>query len=231
MFKKISPAGMASSACGHACMSISGKLSIIVAVSKNGVIGKNGRIPWHISEELKFFKSITMGHTVIMGRKTFESIGKPLPGRKNLIITRNKNWLPGNFSEKTSQMNVLGNIDAALDVIQSAPISDHFWAIGGEEIYQQFLPYVGEIICSEISATYDGDAFFQIPRAFVRGEKLYACPQFVAHRWTRINDSMDANGPHGKINRHLADSVGIFAKFGRNLSRLLQTNSRTCGQF
>ncbi|MDR2676975.1 MAG: dihydrofolate reductase [Puniceicoccales bacterium] len=181
--------------CIHARMSIAGKLSIIVAVSKNGVIGKNGRIPWRISEELKFFRSITMGHTVIMGRKTFESIGKPLPGRKNLIITRNENWLPKDFCGKLSQVNILSNIDAALDMIQGSPASDHFWAIGGEEIYQQFLPYVGTIVCSEISAAYEGDAFFQIPRTFARGEKLHESPQFVAHRWVRTSDLDETRHP------------------------------------
>jgi dihydrofolate reductase len=192
-------------------MSIASKLSIIVAVSKNGVIGKNGRIPWNISEELKFFKSITLGHTVIMGRKTFESIGKPLPGRRNLVITRNEDWLQRKFCEKFAPVNVLCNIDAALDAIHGAPASDHFWAIGGEEIYQQFLPYVGTIVCSEIFATCDGDAFFQIPRAFVRGEKLYECAQFVAHKWVRTNDSDEMDGYYARINRYPVSSVGIFA--------------------
>jgi dihydrofolate reductase len=192
-------------------MSIASKLSIIVAVSKNGVIGKNGRIPWDISEDLKFFKSVTMGHTVIMGRKTFESIGRPLPGRKNIIITRNENWLPENFCEKSSPIDILCNIDAALDVIQGAPASEHFWAIGGEEIYQQFLPYVGTIVCSEIPVTCEGDAFFQIPRTFVRGEKLYECPQFVAHRWMRVSNSEEMAEYHARANRRLVSSVGIFA--------------------
>jgi dihydrofolate reductase len=192
-------------------MSIASKLSIIVAVSKNGVIGRNGRIPWHISEELKFFKSVTVGHTVIMGRKTFESIGKPLPGRKNIIITRNENWLPENFREKFSQMSIVCNIDSVLDLIHSAPASEHFWAIGGEEIYQQFLPYVGEIVCSEVSATYEGDAFFNIPRAFARREKLHECPQFVAHRWVRINDAAETEGLHAEVSIHPVSSAGTFA--------------------
>ncbi|MDR1456569.1 MAG: dihydrofolate reductase [Puniceicoccales bacterium] len=166
-------------------MSIASKLSIIVAVSKNGIIGKNGRIPWHIPEELKFFKSITMGHTVIMGRKTFESIGRVLPGRRNLVVTRSENWFFENYYKNSGQISVLGSMDLALNVIRDSPIPEHFWVIGGEEIYRQFLPYVGAIVCSEIPATCDGDAFFQIPRAFVRGEKLCECSQFVAHKWIR----------------------------------------------
>ncbi|MDR2341071.1 MAG: dihydrofolate reductase [Puniceicoccales bacterium] len=192
-------------------MSIASKLSIIVAVSKNGAIGKNGHIPWHISEELKFFKSVTVGHTVIMGRKTFESIGRPLPGRKNIIITRNENWLPENFREKFSQVRILCNIDAALDMIHGAAASERFWAIGGEEIYRQFLPYAGEIVCSVVSAAYEGDAFFHIPRTFARQEKLHECPQFISHRWVRVNDAVEADGLHTEVSTHPVSSAGTFA--------------------
>ena len=84
------------------------KLSLIVAMSRNGVIGLDNRLPWHLSEDLKYFKSVTMGKPIIMGRKTFDSIGRPLPGRCNIVITRNPNWIqPGVKIAQTLDLSLI----------------------------------------------------------------------------------------------------------------------------
>jgi dihydrofolate reductase len=171
-----------------------GRLSIIVAKSVNDVIGKCGSIPWHIPGELKFFKAITFGHTVIMGRKTFESIGKPLPGRQNWVITRGQN--PSNFATKPNEtFQIFHSVESVLAAVRSVSSDRHFWIIGGAEIYRQFLPFVDEIICTEIPGSYDGDAFFHIPANFKRAEKLLECPQFVVHRWYPVHNT--ASGVDG----------------------------------
>ena len=115
-------------------------LSIIVAKSKNDVIGNNGRLPWHLSEDLKRFKSITMGKPIIMGRVTYESIGKPLPGRENIILTRRSNYL-----------------EKGITIIHS---SDEVIIIGGGEIYKEFLSRVNRLYITHVDLHIDGDAFF-----------------------------------------------------------------------
>ena len=125
-------------------------LSIIVAKSKNDVIGNNGRLPWHLSEDLKRFKSITMGKPIIMGRVTYESIGKPLPGRENIILTRRSN-----YPEKG--ITIIHSSDEAL---KSARDSDEVIIIGGGEIYKEFLSRVNRLYITHVDLHIDGDAFF-----------------------------------------------------------------------
>ena len=105
------------------------KISIIVAMSKNNVIGANNALPWHISEDLKRFKSLTMGKPIIMGRKTFDSIGRPLPGRKNIVITRNTDL-------KIKGVDVVSSLDNVFSLIKD---EEQVFVIGGEEIYRIFL--------------------------------------------------------------------------------------------
>jgi dihydrofolate reductase len=131
--------------------------SIIVAKTENHVIGKDGQLLWHLPKDLQYFKRITMGHHVIMGRRTFASIERPLPGRKLIIVTRNPNY-------RVEGCMVVHNITAALTVAQQAGETEVFIA-GGGEIYQATLAFVNKIYLTEIKAQLDGDTFFPIINA------------------------------------------------------------------
>lgn len=126
------------------------KLSLIVAYSKNRTIGRNNALPWKLKEDLAHFKRTTFGHPIIMGRKTWESLGRPLPGRLNIVITRTLGY-------HASGAEVVNSLEAALAV--AAPAAEAF-VIGGEEIYRLSLAQADEVIATEIDADVDGDAFF-----------------------------------------------------------------------
>ncbi|MBI2337646.1 dihydrofolate reductase [Candidatus Daviesbacteria bacterium] len=129
-------------------------ISIIVAVAgKKRVIGTKGGMPWYIPEELKRFKSITMGHPIIMGRKTFESIGKVLPGRTNIVITRDENF-------SADGVIVTHSLDEALQIAQSAPGNNEIFIIGGGEIYKEALPKTDKLYLTIIDNEIEGDTFF-----------------------------------------------------------------------
>lgn len=128
------------------------KLSAIVAMSENEVIGVEGRLPWHLSEDLKRFKRLTMGSPIIMGRKTFESIGKPLPGRENLVLSRaDVEW---------EGVQVFNSMDALLHHLKVQPDQSQAFVIGGSEIYQAFMPYVQKIYLTVVHQKISGDATF-----------------------------------------------------------------------
>ena len=124
-------------------------LSIIAAVSRNGVIGKDGMIPWNIPEDLAFFKKLTAGTTVVMGRKTFESIGRPLPGRENIIISSTKRFYGDNCT--TAE-----NFEDALKKSRGKDI----FVCGGYSVYKEALRYAESLYITEIDASFDGDTFF-----------------------------------------------------------------------
>lgn len=126
------------------------KISIIVAMSKNRVIGVKNSLPWHISEDLKRFKRLTTGYPIIMGRKTFESIGKPLPERRNIVISRNQNL-------KVQDIEVVKSIEDALKICSSENL---IYIIGGEQIYNLAMPYANNIHLTEVNKEVEGDAFF-----------------------------------------------------------------------
>ena len=126
------------------------KISIIVAMSKNRVIGVKNSLPWHISEDLKRFKRLTTGYPIIMARKTFESIGKPLPERRNIVISRNQNL-------KVQDVEVVKSIDDALKICSSENL---IYIIGGEQIYNLAMPYANNIHLTEVNKEVEGDAFF-----------------------------------------------------------------------
>ena len=126
------------------------KISIIVAMSKNNVIGAKNALPWHISEDLKRFKSLTMGRPIIMGRKTFDSIGRPLPGRKNIVITRNTDL-------KIKGVDVVSSLDNVFSLIKD---EEQVFVIGGEEIYRIFLDHATHLYVTEIDSVLEGDAYF-----------------------------------------------------------------------
>ncbi len=126
------------------------EISIIVATSKNNVIGRDGGIPWHLSADLKRFKALTTGHPIVMGRRTFESIGRPLPGRRNIVITRSVDKIEG--------CNVVKSVE---DVLNDTTLDGKVFIIGGGEIYRQFLPYAKTVNLTEVETEIaDGDTFF-----------------------------------------------------------------------
>src|SRR5258708_7509586 len=125
-------------------------ISIIVALSENNLIGVNNQLPWRLSADLKRVKAITMGHPLIMGRKTFESIGKPLPGRTNIVITRNKDF-------KADGCFVVSSLKEA---IEKAKDDSEIFIFGGGEIFREALPIVNKIYMTRIHHHFEGDTYF-----------------------------------------------------------------------
>lgn len=123
-------------------------VSIIVATSKNRVIGKNNKLIWKISSDLKRFKELTTGNTVVMGRKTYESIGKPLPNRRNIIITRNKKY-------SVSGCDIVSSLEEALFLT-----NNNCFIIGGGEIYKQSLNIADKIYLTLVDKEFEGDSYF-----------------------------------------------------------------------
>lgn len=125
------------------------KLSIIVATDKCGGIGINNQLPWHLPEDLQHFKNTTSGFPIIMGRKTFDSIGRPLPKRRNIVITRNQEW-------NHEGVETVNSLQQALDLLNG----HEAFVIGGAQIYAQALTQADRLVVTEIQAEYDCDAFF-----------------------------------------------------------------------
>ena len=134
------------------------KLSVIVAVAENGVVGRNNALPWHISEDLQYFKRTTLGKPIVMGRKTFESIGRPLPGRTNIVITHNSDYSAGGVRVVTSLQDAL---ELAED-IAAIDGSEELMVIGGATIYAAAIPVADRLYVTEIHAEVDGDAFLGV---------------------------------------------------------------------
>ncbi|MDO9460732.1 MAG: dihydrofolate reductase [Alphaproteobacteria bacterium] len=128
------------------------RISLIAAVAENGVIGREGGLPWRIPEDLKFFKVTTLGKPIIMGRKTYQSIGKPLPGRVNIVMTRDRVW-------HAAGVSVVHDLEAALRMAQETG-ADEAMIIGGADIYEMALPRADRIYLTRIEREFDGDAMF-----------------------------------------------------------------------
>lgn len=130
------------------------KLVLVAAVARNGAIGKDNALLWRLPEDLKHFKSVTLGHPIVMGRRTFDSIGRPLPGRRNLVVTRNPAW-------RHEGVESFASLDAALAAAEQAhPADDTICIIGGGELYAQALPRADELLLTEIDADFEADTFF-----------------------------------------------------------------------
>jgi dihydrofolate reductase len=127
------------------------KISLIVAMASNRAIGLNNQMPWHLSTDLKRFKQITMGHPIIMGRKTFEAIGKPLPGRTNIIVSRK-------LSYQQAGCVVVDSIDAA--IIHGCRLDEEVFVIGGAMLYAEILPIADNLYVTLINQEFEGDTFF-----------------------------------------------------------------------
>jgi dihydrofolate reductase len=133
-------------------------ISIIAAMADNRVIGRDNEVPWHIPQDMKRFRSITMGHPVIMGRKTYESIGRPLPGRKNVVLTRNRDY-------RAAGAVIVHSLSAALDECAGA---DEIFICGGGEVFREALPLASRIYLTVVHMEATGDTFFpEIPDEFV----------------------------------------------------------------
>ncbi len=132
------------------------QLALMVAMAENRVIGRNNNLPWYLPEDLKYFKKTTMGKPIIMGRKTYESIGKPLPGRTNIVVTRNANFT-------ADGVRVVHSLDDAIALATQISIIDgssEAIVIGGGQIYQAALPLVETLYVTQVHAKVEGDAFF-----------------------------------------------------------------------
>ncbi|MCI4648279.1 dihydrofolate reductase [Phaeodactylibacter sp.] len=127
-------------------------LSAIVAIDKNSVIGKDDDIPWHLPADLKYFKRRTLNHHIIMGRKTFESIGRPLPKRTNIIVTRNPFFVASNCL-------VAGSLQEAIDLARNNG-EDEAFIIGGGTIYEQAMPIIDRLYLTEVDTTVEGGEVF-----------------------------------------------------------------------
>lgn len=127
-------------------------LSLIVAASTNNAIGKNGQLLWHLPNDLKYFKNTTWGMPVIMGRKSFESVGRPLPGRFNIVITRQAGW-------KAEQVETAADLNEAIQMAEQTNCRELF-IIGGGEIYEQTIGMAGRIYMTRVHADLEADTFF-----------------------------------------------------------------------
>lgn len=154
------------------------KLAIIVAQAKNRVIGINNKLPWHLPEDLRYFKQVTMAKPIIMGRNTFESIGRPLPGRTNIVISRQENYAPAN-------VKVVSSLEDAIDLAESICLIDgaeEAMVIGGAQIYTQALEKADRLYLTEVDAEIEGDAWF---------------PEFQRENWQEVGrEDFSAEGPN-----------------------------------
>jgi dihydrofolate reductase len=123
-------------------------VTLIAAVARNGVIGANGGIPWHLPEDFAHFKATTLGHTLLMGRATYDSIGRPLPGRTTIVLTRDPDW-------RADGVLVAGSIEEAL-----AMADGDVYVAGGAAVYAAALPYADEQLLSEVDLEPEGDTFY-----------------------------------------------------------------------
>ncbi|HEY0041354.1 MAG TPA: dihydrofolate reductase [Flavisolibacter sp.] len=127
-------------------------VSLLVAASENNIIGKDNQLPWHLPNDLKYFKNLTWGMPILMGRKTFDSIGKPLPGRKSIVITRNSDW-------QHEGVDVVHSIEDAIQKAESYGVKEIF-VIGGAEIFETSLPTANRIYLTRIHQEFEGNVFF-----------------------------------------------------------------------
>jgi len=133
------------------------RITLIAAVARNGVIGNDGGMPWHLPDELAHFKATTMGHALVMGRTTFESIGRALPGRRTIVVTRNPDWShPG-----------VEVAHSFADAVSLAGPADEVFVAGGAQVYAEALPYAQRLLLTEVDGEPEGDTWF--PR-WPRGE-------------------------------------------------------------
>tara|TARA_Y100000782_G_scaffold20848_1_gene22252 strand:- start:2441 stop:2944 length:504 start_codon:yes stop_codon:yes gene_type:complete len=154
------------------------KLAIIVAQDKNRAIGIENKLPWHLPEDLRYFKRVTMGKPIIMGRNTFDSIGRPLPGRVNIVVSRQEGYSP-------EGVKVVNSLEAATELAESICLIDgvdEAMIIGGAQIYSQAIGVADRLYLTEVDAEINGDAWF---------------PEFDRSAWNEIGrENFLAEGPN-----------------------------------
>jgi dihydrofolate reductase len=128
-------------------------ITIVAAVARNGVIGVDGGMPWHLPDDLRRFKELTLGHVLVMGRKTYESIGHPLPGRATIVVTRNSSWDPG-----SEEVRVTGSVSEA--IAAAASIDSEVFVVGGGNVYAEALSLADRLELTWVDAEPDGDTRF-----------------------------------------------------------------------
>lgn len=126
------------------------RVYLVAAVAANGIIGARGKLPWHIPEELKHFKKLTLGHPIIMGRRTWESLKGPLPGRENIVVTRTAGY-------QATGAAVANSLEAALAMCAGEPVA---FVIGGTQLFEASLPIAAGLVLTEIQRDYEGDTWF-----------------------------------------------------------------------
>lgn len=149
------------------------RISLVVAMSRNRVIGVNNQLPWRLPEDLKYFRTITWGKPIVMGRRTHESIGRPLPGRHNIVVTRNRDY-------PATGCAVVDSLDAAWKAADSAEVM----VIGGAEVFAQTLPQAERLYLTLVDADFEGDTFF---------------PEYDPDQWQELErccHSQCANNPY-----------------------------------
>jgi dihydrofolate reductase len=129
------------------------ELSLIAALAANGMIGRDNGMPWHLPEDLKRFRALTMGHPIIMGRRTWDALGRPLPGRTSIVVSRQPGLILDGAIAVTS-------LDEAIDAAAVAEGGDHAFVIGGAQLYALALPHVQHLLLTEIADSFDGDTVF-----------------------------------------------------------------------
>ncbi|HEX6638383.1 MAG TPA: type 3 dihydrofolate reductase [Steroidobacteraceae bacterium] len=159
-------------------------VTLIVAAADNGVIGRDNQLPWHLPDDLKRFKQLTLGKPIVMGRKTFDSIGKPLPGRQNIVVTRDANY-------RREGVTVVHGVDEAL---RAAGVSPEIMVIGGAELFGRFLPVAGRVHLTRVHGDIAGDVRW---------------PELDPREWRRVSSE-----PHDADERHAWPmSFEVWEKF------------------
>ena len=138
------------------------KITLIVAAAENNAIGKNNQMPWHLPNDFKYFKKNTLEHSIVMGRKTYESIGKPLPDRRNIVLTRDLKY-------SNDEVDVANSIQEIFNYCRD---EREVFIIGGAEVYKQTLPIADKILLTRVHTTIDGDSFF---------------PELLDHQWKLVS--------------------------------------------
>jgi dihydrofolate reductase len=152
-------------------------LTAIVAMTPQRVIGLRGVLPWHLPEDLAFFKRVTSGHPVVMGRKTYQSIGRPLPNRRNIVLTRDHDWsAPGaEVIHRPEDLKALPGLEGRVFII------------GGAEIYKAFMSQIDDLLVSHLHEPHDGDTYFpEFEGDFPHSEMMETHADFVVRHWCRV---------------------------------------------
>jgi dihydrofolate reductase len=162
-------------------------ISLLVAMDKNNLIGRDNDLPWRLPADLAYFKRVTMGHSIIMGRKTFDSIGRPLPGRENIIITRNKEYMAKGCKV----------IHSTNEVLEMDEKDKELFVIGGAEIFKELLPFADRLYLTEIDDVFYGDTYF---------------PEFSLQDWKVVSSE---KGPKDEKNPYDYTFV-VYERIGNN---------------